>query len=54
MVYTRSNGVAQRNGGLSGPAAVKNYRFHTQATLHDWTLDDQARRADVYTLEVKR
>jgi hypothetical protein len=52
MVYTRSDGVAQRNGGLSGPAAVKNYRFHSQATLHDWTLDDQARRAQEWSKDL--
>lgn len=44
MVYLRPNGVAQRNGGDGPPSPVKNYVFHSQANLHDWSLEEQVRR----------
>ena len=53
MVYTRSNGVAQRNGGLGPPSPVKNYAFHSQANLHDWSLEEQARRGQEWRRDLE-
>ncbi len=53
MVYLQPNGIAQRNGGVGAPSPVKNYVFHSQASLHDWSLEEQARRGQQWQRDLE-